>query len=353
GAGHSVQLAPAVDASVDLVVADFEAGDLDVLYELDAARSIVPAIPFVVVSGPVGADVAVDHVKRGVSDWVVKDSLERLPRVAEQAIQHRMAVDEEARAIEALRQSERRLARAQHVAHVGSWEWDALAGTVLWSEELYDMYGRDPSFTPTYANFLECVVDEDRHRVERSIQSAYRRQGPFELDFRINRPDGAVRALASRGSVEFDAGGRMVRMTGTVQDVSATRAREDALADTLRRLGEARALARIGNWEIDLATKRVEWSEELYELYGVRRDEFTPTLDGFCQLLSSEEAEELRRHVAHAQHTGEGWENDITMTLPDGQVRIFHGRAQVDLDAAGRPVRIRGTRQDVTALRSR
>ncbi|MDP1807142.1 MAG: hypothetical protein Q8K72_18340, partial [Acidimicrobiales bacterium] len=59
GAGHSVQLAPAVDASVDLVVADFEAGDLEVLDELDAARSIVPAIPFVVVSGPVGADVAV------------------------------------------------------------------------------------------------------------------------------------------------------------------------------------------------------------------------------------------------------------------------------------------------------
>lgn len=353
GAGHSVQLAGAVDASVDLVVADFDAGDLDVLRELDAARSIVPAIPFVVMSGPLGADVAVDHVKRGVSDWVVKDRLERLPRVAEQAIQHRMAVDEEARAIDALRQSERRLARAQHVAHVGSWEWDALAGTVLWSEELYDMYGRDPSFTPTYANFLECVVDEDRRRVERSIQSAYRRQGPFELDFRINRPDGTVRALASRGSVEFDAGGRMVRMTGTVQDVSATRAREDALADTLRRLGEARALARIGNWEIDLATKGVEWSEELYELYGVRRDEFIPTLDGFCALLSPEEGEALRRHVAHAEETGEGWENDIIMTMPDGQPRILHGWAQVDVDAAGRPVRIRGTRQDVTTLRSR
>jgi PAS domain S-box-containing protein len=354
GAGYSVQLADAVDESVDLVVADFDAGGLDLLQELDAARSVVPAIPFVVMSGPLGADVAVDHVKRGVSDWVVKDRLERLPGVAEQAIRERLVAEEEARAVEALRQSERRLARAQHVAHVGSWEWDAVAGTVVWSEELYGMYGRDASsFTPTYANFLECVVDEDRRRVEREIESAFRRQGPFELEFRINRPDGTVRALACRGGVEFDAGGRMARMTGTVQDVSATRAREDALADTLRRLGEARALARIGNWELDLATKRVEWSDELYELYGVRRDEFTPTLDGFCALLSPEEAEALRRHVAHAEETGEGWESDITMTLPDGQLRILHGWAQVDVDAAGRPVRIRGTRQDVTALRSR
>ena len=121
----------------------------------------------------------------------------------------------------------------------------------------------------------------------------------------------------------------------------------------MRRLGEARALARIGNWEVDLATKRAEWSDELFELYGVHPGEFTPTLDGFCQLLSPDDAGELRRHVAHAEKTGEGWENDITITTPDGQVRIFHGLAQVDVDAAGKPVRIRGTRQDVTAVRSR
>ena len=275
GAGYAVQVAGAVDPTVDLVVADYDAGGPDLLQALDAARALVPAIPFVVVSGPLGAqvDVAVDHVKRGVSDWVLKDRLDRLPRAVEDAIQQRRVAGDDARAIEALRQNERRLARAQHVAHVGSWEWDALAGTVIWSDELYEMYGRGPeNFSPTYANFLECVVDEDRRRVERTIESAFRRQGPFELEFRINRPDGAVRALACRGGVEFDAGGRMVRMTGTVQDVSATRAREDALADTLRRLGEARALARIGNWEVDLATKRVEWSDELYELYGVRRD---------------------------------------------------------------------------------
>ena len=354
GAGYSVRLASEVDESVDLVVADVDAGGLDVLQALDAARSTVPAMPFVVMSGPLAADVAVDHVKRGVSDWVLKDRLERLPRAVDQAMRNRIAAEEEARAIEAVRQNERRLARAQHVAQVGSWEWDAVADSVLWSQELYEMYARDPAtFNPSYANFLECVVDEDRPGVERIIQSAFLRQGPFEMAFRIYRPDGTVRALACRGGVGFDAAGRMVRMTGTVQDVTDARAREEALSDTLRRLGDARALARIGNWEVDLATKQVEWSDELYELYGVRRGEFTPTLEGFCRLLRPDEAADLRRHVDHAEKTGEGWENDITMTMRDGQVRVFHGRAQVDLGAGGTPIRIRGTRQDVTALRSR
>ena len=354
GAGRSVCRRTAIDPTVDVVVADFDAEGVDVLGALAEARAAVPGIPFVVVGRGAGEDVAVDHVRRGVSDWVVKERFDRLPRAVDEALRRRTQAQEETRAFDAVRENERRLARAQRVANVGSWEWDAIGGTVLWSDELYQMYGRDRStFTPTYASFLESVVEEDRAWVQSTTLSAFQSQGPFEFEFRINRPDGTRRALACKGAAEFDAGGSMVRMTGTVQDVTATRAREDALAETLRRLGEARALARIGNWEVDLATHRAEWSDELYELYGVKRGEFLPTLDGFCQLLRPEEAEALRRHVAHAETTGEGWENDITMTMPDGQVRIFHGRAQVDVDDAGKPVRIRGTRQDVTALRSR
>jgi PAS domain S-box-containing protein len=347
-------LGTAVDPSVDVVIADFDALGAGALGALEAVRTAVPVLPVGVVSGPVSPDVAVDHVKRGVSDWVVTDRLERLPQAVADAVDHRAMAEAEAREAEEVRDNERRLARAQRVAHVGSWEWDALSGTVTWSDELYDMYGRAPSaYTPTYASFLDCVVEEDRPEVHARILAAFHDRSPLELNFRITRPDGSVRALACLGGVEFDAGGQMIRMTGTVQDVTAARAREEALADTLRRLGEARALARIGNWEVDLATRAAEWSDELFDLYGVDRASFTPTLDGFCQLLSPEEADELRRHVARAEETGEGWENDITMTMPDGQVRVFHGRAQVDLDDEGRPVRIRGTRQDVTALRSR
>lgn len=83
GAGYSVRLAAAIDGSVDVVVADFDAGGFDVLQVLAAARSKVPAVPFVVLSGPLEADVAVDYIKRGVSDWVLKDRLERLPRAVD------------------------------------------------------------------------------------------------------------------------------------------------------------------------------------------------------------------------------------------------------------------------------
>ncbi|MEA2685547.1 MAG: hypothetical protein QOE93_742, partial [Actinomycetota bacterium] len=258
------------------------------------------------------------------------------------------------RAEEALRQSERRLAHAQQVARVGSWEWDVAADTLVWSQELFHLYGRDPAtFAVSYPAFVDCIHPQDRAAVEAVIGAAFVSGDGFDFDHRVVRPDGDVRTLSCKGDVERDGAGRVVRMTGIGQDVTDTRAREKVLADTLRRLGEARALARVGNWEYDLETGHVDWSEELYAFYGVDPDTFRPTLDSFLGLLSADEGEEMRRRLALAAETGEGWENDIRRILPDGQVRVLHGRAQVERDAGGRPVRVRGTRQDVTDLRVR
>ncbi|MDQ3897503.1 MAG: PAS domain S-box protein [Actinomycetota bacterium] len=351
---HPADLGTELDESVDLVLVHYGRTGLDLNQTLSHIRSTGLATPVIVLSGPVATDVAVDHVKGGVADWVLEHERSRLPAAVGEALERGWAVDERARAAEALRRSERRLAHAQEVAHVGSWEWDVATDTVVWSDELYKIYGLEPaSFPASYAGFLDRVHPDDRADVEEEIGAAFVGGGVFEFDHRIVRPDGGVRTLYCRGRVERHPGGHVLRMTGIGQDVTVARAREEALADTLRRLREARELAAIGHWELDLSTRRFEWSEELYELYGVERDSFDPSLDAFCALLSAEDAAEFRRNVAHAEETGEGWENDIRMTMADGEVRVFHGRTQVDKDEAGRPTRIRGARQDVTALRSR
>ena len=78
--GYEVRLAPALDESVAVVLVDFDLAGVDVAGVLDGARAALPGIPLVVVSGPVGADVAVDHLTLGVSDWVLKERLDRLPK---------------------------------------------------------------------------------------------------------------------------------------------------------------------------------------------------------------------------------------------------------------------------------
>ena len=131
---------------------------------------------------------------------------------------------------EALRKSEARLAEAQRIAHVGSWEWDVAPNTVTWSDELYRIFGRTPQeFENTYESFLRYVHPEDREFIRRTIQEAYETGRPFAFEHRVVRPDGSVRALQSRGEVLTGENGEMVRMAGTAQDVTERKALEERL----------------------------------------------------------------------------------------------------------------------------
>jgi PAS domain S-box-containing protein len=132
------------------------------------------------------------------------------------------------RAEDRLRRSELRLAEAQRIAHLSSWEWDIPSNTVVWSEELYRMAGLEPAgFEATFEAFLERVHPEDRARVHERIAQAARDGQPFEIEYRLVRPGGNIRILHGRGAVVTDRQGRCIRMVGTAQDVTEQREAEE------------------------------------------------------------------------------------------------------------------------------
>ncbi len=118
-------------------------------------------------------------------------------------------------------QHERMLAQVQQVAHIGSWEWDMAGDQVSWSAELYRIYGVAPEqHAATFEAYLALVHPLDRERVRQTIEQAGRDRQPFEFEERIVRPDGSVRILLSRGSVDIDPAGRAIRMLGACQDIT-------------------------------------------------------------------------------------------------------------------------------------
>ncbi len=122
---------------------------------------------------------------------------------------------------EALRRSERMLAEAQSVAHVGSWEWDVRANRIVWSDELFRIYGLEPrSFDASYEAYLERLHPDDRRVADEAVRAAFVSGDGFEFRHRIVRPDGEVRVLLGRGRVERDAAGAVVRMIGVGQDIT-------------------------------------------------------------------------------------------------------------------------------------
>ena len=140
-------------------------------------------------------------------------------------------VTEQRRAQAALAEGQKRLAEAQEIAHLGSWEWNITQNSVSWSDELYRIYGLAPGeFPATYEAYIARIHPDDRARVHEAVQRAYRTQMPFEFEERVIRPSGEVRWLLSQGRVTCDDRGQPVRMTGTCQDITERKRTEAELA---------------------------------------------------------------------------------------------------------------------------
>jgi len=147
----------------------------------------------------------------------------------------------------ALRQSEARLAEAQRVAGLGSWEWCVPTGHVWWSDELYRRYGKDPAaWRPTVDGYMAIVHPDDRDRVAAALAAVQGAGTAVTSDHRFLRPDGGIGWSHMTALVERDAAGKAVRLWGTCQDVTEQKRQADARRALEDQLREARRLESIG-----------------------------------------------------------------------------------------------------------
>ena len=146
-----------------------------------------------------------------------------LHRASEHSLQHERLVELERR--------EKVFVEAQSIARIASWDWDMVADEVVWSEEMFAIYGLDPTlFQPSSQNFFDRVHPDDVQRVRQTIADALETDEPFTYDYRFNPDEGEYRWLRSRAVVGHDVNGKAVRVTGTSQDVTESKESEDALA---------------------------------------------------------------------------------------------------------------------------
>jgi PAS domain S-box-containing protein len=122
--------------------------------------------------------------------------------------------------LRSLRESERRLAEAQRLAHVGHWERDIDTGVITWSDETYRIFGLRPQErTFKLPEFSELIHSDDRSFVIEAA-TALRVGERYDVEYRVVRPGGEVRHVHSQGDLMRDESGRPRRMFGTVQDIT-------------------------------------------------------------------------------------------------------------------------------------
>ena len=136
-----------------------------------------------------------------------------------------------------------RLADAERVARIGSWEWDIPANQLTCSEGLLAIYGIGPDdFDGRYdPSNTQYVHPDDREMVAAEMEQAVATGTPVDFEYRIIRPDGRVRRLHSRAELIADPAGNALRLTGTAQDVTELHAAAEVLHQTASDLGRRAA----------------------------------------------------------------------------------------------------------------
>lgn len=130
----------------------------------------------------------------------------------------------------ALHERTRHLQVAQALAHLGSWAWDIGSGAVLWSDELYRIFGYEPqSREVTFDTFVSAVLPDDHDQLLASIDAALAGTAPYDLECRIVRLDGEIRTIHCGGEVVRESDGRPLCMFGTALDVTDRKRTESAL----------------------------------------------------------------------------------------------------------------------------
>src|ERR1700722_11161994 len=283
---------------IDLILADYSLPSFDGISALKFAMKACPDVPFIFVSGTLGEEVAIEALKIGGIDYVLKTRLSRLVPSVLRALR------------EATQRAERmRAEEAQGLSKTGSFGWRPFPGDIIWSEETFRIFEYDRTTTPTVELVLQRVHPDDAAIVKQTIERASHAGTNFEHEHRLVMPDGSVKYVHVVARALNDESGS-VEFVGAVMDVTAAKHAEETLRESEAYLAEAQRLSHTGSWASTPATGDIRyWSEECYRLLGFDPHGGQPRFETFFQRIHPDDQRRLEQ-LKRARGDKTGFEFD-------------------------------------------
>ncbi|GHC02740.1 sensor domain-containing protein [Thermomonas carbonis] len=238
-----------------------------------------------------------------------------------------------------------RLEQAQELAVLGTWRWRVDSPTIEWGGESARIYGFpvDTVVVPL-EEVMRRMHPDDVGLVARWMERA-RSADPRELvglsvEYRVVRDDGSVRWVLGKVEADDPEGART--LVGVQQDITPQ------VIDR-ERLRLAQEIARLGDWEWDVGSGRIRWSDTMYSIYGLDPATYEPDADNVFGLIHHDDRDALRTFASNLAETGERCETEFRIVRPDGEVRTLRCIGSREIAPGGGTI-IRSIQQDVTEL---
>ena len=261
-----------------------------------------------------------------------------------------MDVTERYKIFERLKRSEELYKQAEALTHIGNYTWDLVNKQLVWTDELYRIYGLDPKRQQVTNELIATYHHpDDREYIQTQVRAATENLSPFDFYYRILAGDGKEKIVHVRGEVLVDnSTGTAFKLVGTVQDVTEkqTLIRNLKLNEELYK--QAQAIAHLGNWSWDIGKNHVEWTDEVYRIYGLVPQSESIAFDRYLTFIHPEDLEKVTVNIQQCLESHQPYDFYHRIILKDGTMKFVHSKGEALLDNHGVPYKLIGTAQDDT-----
>jgi PAS domain S-box-containing protein len=314
-------LASLEQGGIDLILADYTLPSFDGISALKLAMKACPEVPFIFVSGTLGEEVAIEALKVGATDYVLKTRLSRLVPSVQRALREARERAERKQADEKLRRSEAYLTEAQRLSQTGSYGCTPSTGEMFWSEETFRIYGYDGSTQPTAERVLQRVHPKDKPFVQEQMGRATREGKDCHVECRLLLPGDSVKHVCIVAHASKNESG-IIEFIGAVMDVTATKQAEDKLRRSEAYLAEAQKLSHTGSFGWDVSSGEIFWSRETFRIFGYE-PAAKATIDMVVQRTHPEDRSAVRQLIDRVSHERTDFDFEHRLLMDDGSVKYL------------------------------
>jgi len=332
----------------DLILADYRLPSFDGMQALKIKQQFAPEIPFIIVSGSIGEELAVECIKAGATDYVLKDKPRRLGYVVKRALNEAEELRRRKHAEETLRESNEKYHAIVENSH------DAIY--IYRGKEFLFVNGKTCELSGYSAKefykmeIWDLIHPDDRNRIEEySKKSAFRKKTPSTYSGRVVCKNGDVKDCEFAASIISYNNRNAV--LGIARDITRRKRVEEKLKESEKRLDIALKGTGVGMWDWNIKTDKMVYNERWAEIIGYTLEELSSMrIDAWTQLTHPQDRkisnELLEKHFAGET---EYYISEVRMKHKNGNWIWLLDRGKVfEWDENGKPIRMVGTHLDIT-----